>query len=174
MQNNDTKTIAKYIEGNEINKQNKYESITKKGLELFNKNQTTKFIELYNNEISSIAERIEALGVLLTEILEKENWDLIKVLKFKESISKSKNKDFIYLLENAIFQSGAISPEEFIETIEDGIKKQIPMAYVIKSNLYNSGLEVLEPCIVAIKKAIMLEPNNLEYKKMLKDLEQWL
>ena len=38
-------------------------------------------------------------------------------------------------------------------------------------NLSN-GLEVFEPCHQAIKKAILLEPNNLEYKKMLKDLEQ--
>ena len=42
----------------------------------------------------------------------------------------------------------------------------------IKSNFYKYGLEFLEPCLEAIKKAIMLEPNNLEYKKMLKELEQ--
>ena len=52
------------------------------------------------------------------------------------------------------------------------MKKQIPMAYAIKSNFYKYGLEVLEPCLEAIEKAIMLEPNNLEYKKMLKELEQ--
>ncbi len=174
MSNDDIKTLAEFIEAKEINKQKKYESITKKGLELFNKNQTAKFIELYNNEISSIVERMEALGVLLSEILEKEIWDWKNILKFRDSISKAKNNDFIYLFEDAIFQSGAISPEEFVQSIDDGIKKQIPMAYVIKSNLYNHGLDVLEPCIIAIKKAIMLEPNNLEYKKILKELEQWL
>ena len=168
----ETKALIDYIQAEQINKQKKYESITKKGLELFNKNQPAKFIELYNNEISSIDERIEALGVLLSEILEKENWDWKKVLKFRKSIIKSKNNDFIYLFNDAIFQSGAISPEEFVQSIEDGIKKQIPMAYAIKSNFYKYGLEVLEPCLEAIKKAIMLEPNNLEYKKMLNELEQ--
>ena len=44
--------LAEYTEANEINKQNKYESIIKKGLELFNKNQTAKFIDFYNNEVS--------------------------------------------------------------------------------------------------------------------------
>ena len=45
------------------------------------------------------------------------------------------------------------------------------MAYVIKSNFYKYGLEVFEPCHQAIQKAILLEPNNLEYKRMLKELE---
>ena len=40
------------------------------------------------------------------------------------------------------------------------------------TNFYKYGLEVFEPCLEAIKKAIMLEPNNLEYKKMLNELEQ--
>jgi len=168
----ETKALIDYIRAEQINIQNKYESITKKGLELFNKKQTAKFIELYNNEISSIAERIEALGVLLSEILEKENWDWKNVLKFRDRISKLKNNDFIYLFNDAIFQSGAISPEEFVQSIDDGIKKQIPLAYAIKSNFYKYGLEFLEPCLEAIKKTIMLEPNNLEYKKMLKELEQ--
>ena len=168
----ETKALIDYIQAEQINKQKKYESITKKGLELFNKKQTAKFIELYNNEISSIAERIEALGVLLSEVLEIENWDWKNVLKFRESISKLKNNDFVYLFEDAIFQSGAISPEEFVQSIDDGIKKQIPLAYAIKSNFYKYGLEVFEPCHQAIKKAIMLEPNNLEYKKMLNELEQ--
>ena len=168
---NETKALIDYIQAEQINIQNKYESITKKGVELFNKNQPAKFIELYNNEISSIAERMEALGVLLSEVLETENYDWEKVLKFRECISKSKNNDFIYLFDDAIFQSGAISPEEFVQSIEDGIKKQIPMAYVIKSNFYKYGLEVFEPCHQAIQKAILLEPNNLEYKRMLKELE---
>lgn len=78
------------------------------------------FIDFYNNEVSSIAERIEALGVLLSEVLETENcdwkdWDWKKVLKFRESTLKSKNNDFIYLFDDVIFQSGAISPEEFIQ-----------------------------------------------------------
>lgn len=172
MNNEEIKNIADFIKSEEENKQNKYESITKKGLELFNKNQTTKFIEFYNNELTFIAERIEALGVLLSEVLEKENWDCKKILKFRDGILKSKNNDFIYIFDDAIFQAGVISPEEFVQSIEDGIKKQIPIAYAIKSNFYKYGLEVFEPCHQAIKKAIMLEPNNLEYKKFLKDLEQ--
>ena len=167
----ETKALIDYIQAEQINIQNKYESITKKGVELFNKNQPAKFIELYNNEISSIAEKIEALGVLLSEVLETENWVWKNVLKFRESISKSKNSDFIYLFDDAIFQTGAISPEEFVQSIEGGMKKQIPLAYAIKSNFYKYGLEFLEPCLEAIKKAIMLEPNNLEYKRMLKELE---
>ena len=172
MNNEEIKNIADFIKSEEENKQNKYESITKKGLELFNKNQTTKFIEFYNNELTFIAERIEALGVLLSEVLEKENWDCKKILKFRDGILKSKNNDFIYIFDDAIFQAGVISPEEFVQSIEDGMKKQIPMAYAIKSNFYKYGLEVFEPCHQAIKKAIMLAPNNMEYKKMLKDLEQ--
>lgn len=167
----DIQPIIDYMIADGINKQNKYKSITKKGLELFNKNQIAKFIEFYNNEGSSIAERIEALGVLLSEILEKENWDCKKILKFRESISKSKNNGFIYLFDNAMYQAGANSPEEFIESIEDGIKKQIPMAYVIKSFFYFYGLDVYEISIEAIEKAILLEPNNLEYKRILKELE---
>ena len=68
-----------------------------------------------------------------------------------------------------MFQAGANSPEEFVQSIDDGIKKQIPMAYAIKSNFYKYGLEVFEPCLEAIKKAILLEPNNLEYKKYSKN-----
>ena len=109
---------------------------------------------------------------LETENCDWKNWDWKSVLKFRESVSKSKNNDFIYIFNDAIFQLGAISPEEFVQSIEDGMKKQIPMAYAIKSNFYKYGLEVLEPCLEAIEKAIMLEPNNLEYKKMLKELEQ--
>ena len=71
-----------------------------------------------------------------------------------------------------LFLSGAVSPNEFIQSIEEGTEKQIPLAYAIKSNFYKYGLEFLEPCLEAIKKAIMLEPNNLEYKKILKELEQ--
>ena len=171
MNNDDIKTLAEYIEAEQINKRNKYESITKKGLELFNKNQTAKFIEFYNNEVSSIAERIEALGVLLSEVLEKENWDCKKILKIRESILKSKNNGFIYLFDDAMFQAGANSPEEFVQSIDDGIKKLIPMAYVIKSFFYFYGLDVYEISIEAIEKAILLEPNNLEYKRMLKELE---
>lgn len=172
MNNEEIKNIADFIKSEEENKQNKYESITKKGLELFNKNQTTKFIEFYNNELTSIAERIEALGVLLSEVLGRENWDCKKVLKFRDGILKSKNNDFIYIFDDVIFQAGAISPEEFIQSIENGIKKQIPMAYAIKSNFYKYGLEVFESCHQAIEKAIMLAPNNLEYKNFLKDIEQ--
>lgn len=171
MNNEEIKNIADFITGNEISKQNKYESITKKGVELFNKNQAAKFIDFYNNEVSSIAERIEALGVLLSNVLETENYDCEKVLKFRESISKSKNNDFIYLFDDVIFQAGAISPEEFVQSIDDCIKKRIPIAYVIKSNFYKYGLEVFEPCHQAIQKAILLEPSNLEYKRILKELE---
>lgn len=122
----------------------------------------------------TIADRIEALGILLSGVLAKENWNLKRVLKFRERILKSKNNDFIYLFDDAMFQAGAISPEEFIQSIEDGIKKQISMAYAIKSNFYKYGLEVFDPCKESIEKAIMLEPNNLEYKKMLKELESFI
>ena len=70
-----------------------------------------------------------------------------------------------------IFQLGAISPEEFVQSIDDGIKKQNPMAYAIKSNFYYYGLENYESSKQAIERAIMLDLNNLEYKKKLKDLE---
>lgn len=171
MNNEEIKNIANFIKSEEENKQNKYEIITKKALELFNKKQTAKFIEFYKNEVHSIAERIEALEVLLSEVLETENYDWKKVLKFRESISKSKNNDFIYLFDDVIFQLGSISPEEFIKTIDDGIKKQIPMAYVIKSFFYYYGLDNFEESIQAIEKAILLEPTNIEFKKIRKELE---
>ena len=171
MNNEDIKTLAEFISGTVINKQNQYESITKKAFELFYKKQTAKFIEFYNNEVTSITGRIEALGTFLMAVLEKENWDLKKVLKFRESISKSENNDFIYLFDNAMFQAGANSPEEFIQSIEDGIKKQVPLAYAIKSLFYKYGLELFESSKQAIEKAILLEPNNLKFKKMLKELE---
>lgn len=121
--------------------------------------------------MNSIAERIEALGTLLSEVLEKENWDCQKVLKFRECILNLENNDFIYVFKNAIFQSGVISPEEFVQSIDSGIKKQIPMAYTIKSNLYKYCLGIYEHCHEALEKAITLEPNNLEYKRLLKELK---
>ena len=45
------------------------------------------------------------------------------------------------------------------------------MAYAIKSKFYYYGLENYESSKQAIERAIMLDLNNLEYKKKLKDLE---
>ena len=70
-----------------------------------------------------------------------------------------------------MFQCGVISPDEFVQSIEEGIKKQIPMAYAIKSFFYYYGLAVYEHAKEAIEKAILLEPGNLEYKKLFKELE---
>ena len=92
--------------------------------------------------------------------------------------SSSSNKFIVWWSDiiSEIFSSGAstgmsISPEEFIKTIDDGIKKQIPMAYVIKSFFYYYGLDNFEESIQAIEKAILLEPTNIEFKKIRKELE---
>ena len=159
---------------NKKSRQNKYESITKQGLELFNKKQTAKFIEFYNNEITSITKRIDALSILLSGILEKEDWDGKKVLKFRDNILKSRNNDFVYLFDYAMFQAGVISPEEFVQSIEEGTEKQVPLAYVIKSFFFKYGLGDYEQSKQAIEKAILLEPQNLEYKQLLQEIEHLL
>ena len=86
----ETKALIDSIQAEQINRQNKYKNITKKGLELFNKKQTTKFIDFYNNEVSSIDERIEALGVFLSAILEKENWDCKKISNLEKVFQNQK------------------------------------------------------------------------------------
>lgn len=171
MNNEDIKNIADFIKTKEENKQNKYESITKKALELFNKKQTDKFIDLYNNVYSSIRDKTEAIGTFQETIYWQIEHDDKNLLKFRDNLSRAKDKNFVFLYDNAMFNMGFISPEEFIKSIEEGIKKQIPMAYAIKSLLYYYGLEFFEPSKEAIQKAILLDPNNLEYKIILKELE---
>ena len=166
------KFLAEFIAADLINKKNKYELVTQEALKLFKKNQFAKFIDTYNQKYTSIRDRVDALSNLQTVILEKEDWDCKKILKFRENLSKAKDKNFVFLFDSAMFQNGVISPEEFVQSVEQGIKKQIPMACAIKSFFYYYGLDFYKPSKEAIEKAILLEPNNLEYKKLLKELEQ--
>ena len=98
--------------------------------------------------------------------------DAEKIFKFKNVIlnSDSEHKDFIYLYDYAMFQSGIISPEDIIKSVEDGTDKNIPLAFAIKSFFYRDALDSYESSKLAIEHAILLEPDNLEYKLFLKEL----
>ena len=128
-------------------------------------------MDLYNSEFTSIEDKIDAITILLMAIVEIEDSDLRKIFRFRESIVKTEDNNFIYLFDDAMFQAGTISPEEFMQSIEDGIKKENPIAYVIKSFFYYYGIDDYESSVQAIEDVIMLEPNNLEYKEILKELE---
>lgn len=171
MNNDDIKEIVQNIQTNETNKQSRYSEIAQKAQQFFKTQQTTKFIDLYNEKNFSIREKIDALYIFVMEIIQTENLDYEKILKFREKIVKSQNNNFIYLFDNAMFQAGVNSPEEFVQSIEEGIKKQIPMAYVIKSFFYYYGLEEYFHSMQSIEKAILLEPTNLEYKRLRQNLE---
>ena len=167
----DIKALSEFIAADLINKKNKYEIVTQTAIELLEENQFTKFIDTYNQKFTSIRARVDALSNLQTVILEKEYWDCKKIFKFRKNLSKVKDKGFVFLFDSAMFQCGVISPDEFVQSIEEGIKKQIPMAYAIKSFFYYYGLAVYEHAKEAIEKAILLEPGNLEYKKLFNELE---
>lgn len=172
METGDLQALAENIARFEKEKARKYENITKQAADFFNKGHVQKFIDLYNKSFTSVHDKVEALSIFWGNISEKEHYETECRLKFREKILKANDNDFVYLMDCGLFLSGAISPNEFIQSIEEGTEKQVPLAYAIKSNFYKYGLEVFEPCLEAIKKAIMLEPNNLEYKKILKELEQ--
>ena len=149
-----------------------WKNISQKALELFYTDKIDKFVDLYNSEYTSIEDKIDAITILLMAVKEIEDSDLSKILRFRESIVKTEDNNFIYLFDDAMFQAGMITPEEFTQSIEDGIRKNIPMAYVIKSFFYYYGLNDYESSVQAIQNLIILEPNNLEYKEILKSLEE--
>lgn len=70
-----------------------------------------------------------------------------------------------------MFQCGFTSPQELIDSIEEGIKNQVAPAYAIKPFFYSYGIESYDVSKQAIEKAILLESCNLEYKKILKALD---
>lgn len=161
------KELVFFVESKKI----KYKNINQKAYELYETKQIPELIDLYNNEISSIHDRAEALSLLVMKIFHSDNRGKTNLTELRKSILKENNKEFIYFFDDAMFQGGVISPEEFAQSIEDGLKKQIPTAYAIKSLFYYYGLESFEASKQSIEKAIVLEPNNLEFKKILKKLE---
>ena len=167
----DIKNFDGFILPAEQEEHEAWKNISKKALELFYTDKTDKFIDLYNSEFTSIEDKIDAITILLMAIVEIENSDLRKIFRFRESIVKTEDNNFIYLFDDAMFQAGITSPEEFMQSIEDGIKKEKPIAYVIKSFFYYYGLNDYESSVQAIEDVIMLEPNNFEYKEILKELE---
>lgn len=169
--NNDYDEVAEDIAFFVENQKNKYKEITQKAYELYETNQITELIDLYNNELNSIYDRAEALSLLVLKIFDSDNRGETNLIELRKSILKENNREFVYFFDNAMFQSGIISPEEFTQSIEEGLKRQIPVAYAIKSLFYYYGLESFETSKQSIEKAITLEPNNLEFKKMLKELE---
>lgn len=168
----DIKNFSGFILPAEKEEHERWRNISKKALELFYTDKTDKFVDLYNCEFTSIEDKIDALTILLMAVVEIEESDLRKILRFRERIVKTEDNNFIYLFDDAMFQAGITSPEEFIQSIDDGIRKDVPIAYVIKSFFYYYGLNDYESSVQAIKNVIILEPNNLEYKEILKNLKE--
>lgn len=171
METDDLQALAENIARSEKEKARKHENITKQAIDFFYKGQVQKFIDLYNKNFTSVHDRVEALSIFWGNISEKEHCETKCRLKFREKILKTNDNDFVYLMDCGLFLSGTVSPNEFIQSIEEGTEKQVPLAYVIKSFFFKYGLEDYEQSKQAIEKAILLEPQNLEYKQLLKELE---
>ncbi len=167
MKKDDLDELVNLIAADTAAKHKKYESVNNKALQAFEKNDINDFINIYNPQVSSIDEKINALSTLMLIVDDAE-----KIFKFKNVIlnSDSEHKDFIYLYDYAMFQSGIISPEDIIKSVEDGTDKNIPLAFAIKSFFYRDALDSYESSKLAIEHAILLEPDNLEYKLFLKEL----
>ncbi len=168
MKKDDLDELVNLIVADTAAKHKKYESVNNKALQAFEKNDINDFINIYNQQVSSIDEKINALSTLMLIIDDAE-----KIFKFRNVIlnSDSKHEDFIYLYDYAMFQSGIISPEEISKSVEEGTYKNNPLAYAIKSFFYRDALDSYESSKSAIEHAILLEPDNLEYKLLLKELE---
>lgn len=171
METGDLQALAESITLSEKAKSEKYENITKQATDFFNKGHIQKFIDLYNKNLCSVHDRIEALSIFWGNISEKEHCETKCILKFREKILKTNDNDFVYLMDCGLFLSGVISPNKFMQSIEEGSEKQIPLAYAIKSFYYKYGLGDYEQSKQAIEKAILLEPQNLEYKQLLQEIE---
>lgn len=168
MKKDDLDELVNLIAADTAAKHKKYESVNNKALQAFEKNNINDFINIYNQQISSIDEKINALSTLMLIIDDAE-----KIFKFRNVIlnSDGEHKDFIYLYDYAMFQSGIIPPEEISKSVEEGTYKNNPLAYAIKSFFYRDALDSYESSKSAIEHAILLEPDNLEYKLLLKELE---
>lgn len=165
MKNDDLNELIKLVAADTTAKCKKYESLNKQAIQAFDKNDIENFIKIYNQNLSSIDEKISALSTLMLIIDDSE-----KIFKFREMILNSDSKEFLYLYDYAMFQSGIISPEEIIKSVEEGISQNVPLAYAIKSFFYRDALDNYESSKLAIEQAILLEPENLEYKMLLKEL----
>ena len=168
MKKDDLDELVNLISTDTAAKRKKYESVNNKALQAFEKNDINDFINIYNQQISSIDEKINALSTLMLIIDDAE-----KIFKIRNIIlnSDGEHEDFIYLYDYAMFQSGIIPPEDIIKSVEEGTDKNNPLAYVIKSFFYRDALDSYESSKSAIEHAILLEPDNLEYKLLLKELE---
>lgn len=165
MENNEIKNLAEILKAEELKKQLKYETLNKKALQAIEQKNINTFIKVYDDNLDSIEEKIEAISTLIIMNDEPD-----KFIKLRENILNA-DRDFIYLYDCAMFQCGFISPKELTQSVEDGIKQQCSLAYALKSFFYNYGIAPFEVLIEAIRKAILLEPNNLEFKKILNELE---
>ena len=107
MKKDDLDELVNLIAADTAAKHKKYESVNNKALQAFEKNDINDFINIYNPQVSSIDEKINALSTLMLIVDDAE-----KIFKFKNVIlnSDSEHKDFIYLYDYAMFQSGIISP----------------------------------------------------------------
>ncbi|MCR4881016.1 MAG: hypothetical protein K6A44_03585 [bacterium] len=94
---------------------------------------------------------------------------------FKDNFLKVKypNGDFLYEFEFALFLNGYYSPEEIQYIITQGTKHNVHSAYALKSLFYEmGGLDVTrEQAIEYITKAILMEPNNISYKRILNNIK---
>ncbi len=169
VENAEFKSIIESIKAAEAKNKIKFKNLNDRALQAFKNSRTNEFVDIYYKNSLSVNEKITALTSLISENFEPE-----KFIAFRRTIldSDANRKDFIYLYDYAMFQSGIISPEEIFKTVEKGMAKQSPLAYVLKSLFYKDGLDTYESAKQAIERVILLEPGNLEYKSMLKELER--
>ena len=92
---------------------------------------------------------------------------------FKENFLKVKypNSSFIYEYEYALFECGFYAPKEIYSILTNGVNLGFHTAYALRSLSYETGFTTKEIAIKDIKKAISMQPENISYKQILKNIE---
>ena len=65
MENNEIKNLAEILKAEELKKQLKYETLNKKALQAIEQKNINTFIKVYDDNLDSIEEKIEAISTLI-------------------------------------------------------------------------------------------------------------